>query len=100
MTDTPPAGDRIAKILSRAGVASRREAERMIAAGRVAVNGKTIDSPALNVTSKDRIVVDGKPVGEPDPPRIWLYHKPAGLVTTERDENCLLYTSPSPRDRG
>ena len=86
MTDTPPAGDRIAKILSRAGVASRREAERMIAAGRVAVNGKTIDSPALNVTSKDRIVVDGKPVGEPDPPRIWLYHKPAGLVTTERDE--------------
>lgn len=86
MTDTPPAGDRIAKILSRAGVASRREAERMIAAGRVSVNGKTIDSPALNVTDADRIVVDGKPVGDPEPPRIWLYHKPAGLVTTERDE--------------
>ncbi len=86
MTDTPPSGDRIAKVLSRAGVASRREAERMIEAGRVAVNGKRIDSPALNVTATDKITVDGKPVGEPDPPRIWLYHKPAGLVTTERDE--------------
>ncbi|MFO8125362.1 pseudouridine synthase [Yoonia sp.] len=85
-TDTPPPGDRIAKVLSRAGVASRREAERMIEDGRVSVNGKTITSPALNVTADDRIVVDGKQVGEPDPPRIWLYHKPAGLVTTERDE--------------
>jgi 23S rRNA pseudouridine2605 synthase len=85
-TDTPPPGDRIAKVLSRAGVASRREAERMIEDGRVSVNGKTITSPALNVTPNDRIVVDGKQVGEPEPPRIWLYHKPAGLVTTERDE--------------
>jgi 23S rRNA pseudouridine2605 synthase len=58
----------------------------MIEAGRVSVNGKVITSPALNVTEKDRIVVDGKEVGEPDPPRLWLYHKPAGLVTTERDE--------------
>ena len=58
----------------------------MIADGRVSVNGKVIDSPALNVTQKDRITVDGKDVGEPEPPRIWLYHKPAGLVTTERDE--------------
>ena len=58
----------------------------MIEAGRVSVNGKVITSPALNVTDKDRIVVDGKQAGEPDPPRIWLYHKPAGLVTTERDE--------------
>ena len=87
MNDTPtPEGDRIAKVLSRAGVASRREAERMIESGRVRVNGKVIDSPALNVTPRDKIVVDGKPVGEPDPPRIWLYHKPTGLVTTERDE--------------
>jgi 23S rRNA pseudouridine2605 synthase len=86
MTDTPPSGDRIAKVLSRAGIASRREAERMIEDGRVSVNGKTITSPALNVTPSDRVVVDGKQVGEPDPPRIWLYHKPAGLVTTERDE--------------
>lgn len=81
-----PAGDRIAKVLARAGVASRREAERMIAAGRVAVNGKTIDSPALNVTPDDRLRVDGKPVGTPEPARLWLYHKPAGLVTTARDE--------------
>ncbi len=86
MTDTPPSGDRIAKVLSRAGIASRREAERMIEAGRVSVNGKVIDSPALNITDKDKIAVDGKPVGEPDPPRMWMYHKPAGLVTTERDE--------------
>ena len=84
--NTPPAGDRIAKVLSRSGVASRREAERMIEAGRVSVNGKVITSPALNVTASDRIVVDGKEVGEPEPPRLWLYHKPAGLVTTERDE--------------
>lgn len=86
MSEISKPGDRIAKVLSRAGVASRREAERMIEAGRVSVNGKVIDSPALNVTAKDRIIVDGKQVGEPEPPRIWLYHKPLGLVTTERDE--------------
>ena len=86
MSDDIPKGDRIAKVLSRAGIASRREAERMIADGRVTVNGKVIDSPALNIIGGARITVDGKDVGEPDPPRIWLYHKPAGLVTTERDE--------------
>jgi len=87
MTQNPtPQGDRIAKILARAGVASRREAERMIEARRVTVNGKTIDSPALNVTSADRITVDGKPLKEPEPSRLWLYHKPAGLVTTTSDE--------------
>jgi 23S rRNA pseudouridine2605 synthase len=75
-------GDRIAKVLSRAGIASRREAERMIAEGRVNVNGARIDSPALNVTAKDRITVDGKPVEAPERPRLWLYHKPAGLVTS------------------
>ncbi|HHI70615.1 MAG TPA: rRNA pseudouridine synthase [Rhodobacteraceae bacterium] len=79
-------GERIAKVMARAGLASRREAERMIAAGRVTVNGKRIDSPALNVTPADKIVVDGKNVGEPERPRLWLYHKPIGLVTTERDE--------------
>ncbi|MDA7964720.1 pseudouridine synthase [Ruegeria sp.] len=86
MTKTPPPGDRIAKVLARAGVASRREAERMIESGRVTVNGKRIDSPALNVTARDRITVDGKPVSEPEPSRLWLYHKPSGLVTTARDE--------------
>ncbi|NBT51877.1 MAG: pseudouridine synthase, partial [Marivivens sp.] len=86
MSTQTPDGDRIAKVLSRAGVASRREAERMIAEGRVKVNGVVIDSPALNVSSSDRIIVDGKPVSEPEPARLWLYHKPAGLVTTERDE--------------
>ncbi len=79
-------GDRIAKVLARAGVASRRDAERMIAEGRVAVNGRVIDSPALNVGPKDRILVDGTPLPEAEPPRLWLYHKPAGVVTTARDE--------------
>ena len=73
-------------MLARAGVASRREAERMIEAGRVTVNGKKIDSPALNVTGKDRITVDGQPLKEAEPPRLWLYHKPSGLVTTNKDE--------------
>ena len=78
--------ERVAKRLARAGVASRREAERMIEAGRVTVNGRRIDSPALNVTPADRIAVDGKPVEAPEPPRVWRYHKPPGLVTTARDE--------------
>ena len=86
MTETPPPGDRIAKVLSRAGVASRRDAERMILEGRVSVNGKVIDSPARNVVPSDKIAVDGKPIGAPEPPRLWLYHKPAGLVTSARDE--------------
>ncbi|WP_299502867.1 pseudouridine synthase [uncultured Roseobacter sp.] len=81
-----PAGDRIAKVLSRAGVASRREAERMIEAGRVRVNGSQISSPALNVTDKDTITVDGKPIAAPEPPRLWLFHKPIGLVSTDSDE--------------
>lgn len=81
-----PEGNRIAKVLSRAGIASRREAERMIQLGQVAVNGKVIDSPALNVTAKDRITVDGKPVGQPEPARLWLYYKPDGLVTSASDE--------------
>lgn len=81
-----PAGDRIAKVLARAGVASRREAEKIVEAGRVTVNGKTILTPALNVTPNDRIVVDGKALAEAEPPRIWLYYKTIGLVTTERDE--------------
>ncbi len=81
-----PAGDRIAKVLARAGVASRREAERMIEAGRVTVNGEDITSPALNVTASDRITVDGAPLAEAEPERMWLYHKPLGLVTSNSDE--------------
>lgn len=83
--DTPK-GDRIAKVLARAGIASRRDAEKIILAGRVTVNGKTIDSPALNVTARDRIAVDGNPLAEAEPERLWLYHKPTGLVTSAKDE--------------
>ncbi|WP_147103409.1 pseudouridine synthase [Tateyamaria sp. syn59] len=86
MTDSTPKGDRIAKVLARAGIASRRGAEEIIAAGRVSVNGKRIDSPALNVTDADKISVDGKPLQAAEPERLWLYHKPAGLVTTTKDE--------------
>ena len=82
----PPSGERIAKVLARRGVASRRGVEAMIAEGRVAVNGAVIDSPALNVAAKDRITVDGKPIPDEAPPQLWLYHKPIGLVTTEKDE--------------
>src|SRR5690606_6233340 len=64
---------------------SRRDAEAMIAAGRVAVNGKVIESPALNVSGSDRIEVDGAPIPEIERTRLFLYHKPAGLVTTNRD---------------
>lgn len=86
MSTETPKGDRIAKVLARAGIASRREAERLIEAGRVTVNGKKIDSPALNVTESDKITFDGKPLAEPEPERVWLYHKPTGLVTSHKDE--------------
>jgi len=79
-------GERIAKVIARAGIASRRDAERMIEAGRVSVNGKLITSPALNVTPKDRIKVDGQDIALPDSERLWLFHKPLGLVSTIRDE--------------
>ncbi|MCC5997046.1 MAG: rRNA pseudouridine synthase [Oceanicaulis sp.] len=78
-------GERIAKALAHAGVASRREAERLIGEGRVAVNGKLLDSPAFKVTPDDIITVDGKVVGPRPPTRLWRYHKPAGLVTTHAD---------------
>ncbi|MDO6730742.1 pseudouridine synthase [Marinovum sp. 2_MG-2023] len=86
MAQKTPEGDRIAKVLARAGVASRREAERMIEARRISVNGKVIERAALNVTDADKIAVDGKPLDAPEPERLWLYHKPAGLVTTHKDE--------------
>ena len=78
-------GERIAKVIARAGLASRREAEAWIAAGRVAVNGATISSPALNVTARDRITVDGAPLPRRARTRLFLYHKPRGLVTTHAD---------------
>lgn len=75
----------MAKFLARAGVCSRRDAERLIAEGRVKVNGRTLETPATKVTARDRISVDGKPVGALQPTRLWRYHKPSGLVTTHRD---------------
>lgn len=80
-----PKGERIAKRLARAGICSRRDAERLISNGRVSVNGKLLTTPAFNVTSADRVLVDGKPVQQPDPARLWRYHKPSGLVTTAKD---------------
>jgi 23S rRNA pseudouridine2605 synthase len=77
---------RIAKVLARAGIASRRDAEVMIAEGRVSVNGKQVDTPALTVGPADRIAVDGRELPPPEPARMWRYHKPEGLVTSARDE--------------
>jgi 23S rRNA pseudouridine2605 synthase len=81
----PPAGERIAKVIARAGLASRREAEAWIAAGRVAVNGKLVASPALNVEARDRIEVDGQPLPMRERTRLFLYHKQRGLLTTHAD---------------
>jgi 23S rRNA pseudouridine2605 synthase len=78
--------ERIAKVIARAGLCSRRDAERWIADGRVSVNGNTLESPAFTVGTEDRILVDGKPLPVPEAPRLFLYHKPTGLVTTARDE--------------
>ncbi len=79
-------GERIAKVMARAGLCSRRDAERWIAAGRVKVNGVFISSPALNVTDKDFIEADGKPLPDREPQKLWRYHKPAGLVVSHNDE--------------
>ncbi len=78
-------GERIAKVMARAGLCSRREAEAWIAAGRVAVDGAVLTSPAVTVTPANVIAVDGRPLPAPDRPRLWRYHKPVGLVTTHRD---------------
>lgn len=82
---TGSGGERIAKRIARAGVCSRREAERWIEQGRVAVDGETLTSPAVTVTAGQRITIDGEPLAAPEPTRLWRYHKPAGLVTTNRD---------------
>ena len=80
-----PAGERIAKAIARAGLCSRREAETWIAAGRVAINGEVVASPARNVTAADRISVDGQPLPARERTRLFLYHKPRGLLTTHAD---------------
>ncbi len=79
-------GERIAKRMARAGLCSRREAERWIEAGRVSVNGKLLETPAFTVTPEDKIAVDGKDIPEVERPRLWRYHKPPGLVTSHKDE--------------
>jgi 23S rRNA pseudouridine2605 synthase len=79
------AGERVAKALARAGVASRREVERLISAGRVALNGKVLTTPAVKVEAGDVLTVDGAVVGEAEPTRLFRYHKPVGLVTTHKD---------------
>ena len=84
--DASPDGERIAKRLARAGLCSRRDAEKWILEGRVAVNGTVLTSPALVVRETDTVVVDGNPIAEPEPPRLWRYYKPSGLVTSARDE--------------
>lgn len=82
--DRPP-GERIAKLLARAGVASRREVERMIAEGRISLNGKVLETPATILESLRGVTVDGKPVGKAEPTRLFRFHKPPGLLTAERD---------------
>ncbi|WP_409526912.1 pseudouridine synthase [Rhizobium sp. G21] len=78
-------GERISKIMARAGVASRRDCERMILEGRVSLNGKVLTTPAVNCTPDDKIEVDGQPIGAIERTRLWIYYKPAGLVTTNYD---------------
>src|SRR5258708_23157544 len=78
-------GEGVAKGIARAGIASRREVERMIGEGRVAVDGSVLDSPAVLVTEASRITVDGKPLPAAERTRLWRYHKPRGLMSTHRD---------------
>lgn len=80
-----PEGQRIAKLLARAGVASRREVERMIADGRVAIDGKVLDTAATIIPDLKGVTVDGKPVGKAEATRLFVFHKPTGMLTAERD---------------
>ncbi|MFT4935759.1 MAG: 23S rRNA pseudouridine2605 synthase [Pseudoalteromonas distincta] len=82
---TEGGGERVAKALARAGVASRREVERLIEAGRVALNGQVLTTPAVKVEANDILTVDGEVVDDREPARLFRYHKPAGLVTTHSD---------------
>jgi 23S rRNA pseudouridine2605 synthase len=78
-------GNRIAKVIARAGICSRRDAEKLIAAGRVSLDGETVTTPAIRVGEHQVVAIDGKPLDEPETTRLWRYHKPAGLVTSHRD---------------
>jgi len=82
---SPEKGERIAKVMARAGLCSRREAERWIEAGRVVVNGEKLSSPAFNVPPGATVTVDGKPLRAAEPTRLWRFHKPDGCLTTRRD---------------
>lgn len=77
--------ERIAKVMANAGLCSRRDAEKWILAGRVTVNGQLLDTPAFTVSVEDEICVDGHVIGAPEMPRLWCYHKKAGVMTTHRD---------------
>ncbi|MEQ8371388.1 MAG: pseudouridine synthase [Alphaproteobacteria bacterium] len=79
------ARQRIARLMARSGVCSRREAERWIAQGRVQVNGQVLTTPAVTVGAEDRVLVDGEPLKPPEAPRLWSYYKPVGLVVSEND---------------
>ncbi|MDE2163481.1 MAG: rRNA pseudouridine synthase [Alphaproteobacteria bacterium] len=83
--DSTEKGERIAKIIARAGICSRRDAEKLIAEGRVALDGKTVTTQGVKVGENQVVSVDGKPLLEPDAARLWRYHKPSGLVTTHKD---------------
>ena len=78
-------GERVAKLLARSGVGSRRDVERLIGEGRVAINGRTLETPAVKVEPGDILTVDGEVVGEPEAARVFRYHKPVDLVTTHKD---------------
>ena len=84
--DSGPDGERIAKVIARAGICSRRDAEKMIAEGRVMVDGALLTTPAVKVTANSVIQIDGKPLAQPEAARLWRFHKPSGLVTTHKDE--------------